>query len=252
MNRLLFLITLLFLLPYSYGQVNEVDSKGRKQGDWVKFYEGTKIPIYIGQFKDDKPVGTFTYYYSNNKVKAIVKHDENSNRSEAYLYHDNKKLMAFGIYINEEKDSVWTHYSPKEEISYRETYKKGKLHGKKTIYYIPDKNDQPTGIVMQEMHFKNGILHGPVNEYFPNGVKKMEGDYKEGRFDGVVHRYHPNGKISEEERWKNKEKHGWWIAYEKDGKEFARRYFYHGKELKGDKLTNHLQECKRKGISPNN
>lgn len=247
-----FLLGVFFLLPFAYGQVNEVDSKGRKQGEWVAFYEGTKIPRYIGQFKDGKPIGTFTYYYSNNKVKAIIKHAENSDRSEAYLYHDNKKLMAYGIYRDQEKDSVWTHYSPYEEISFRETYKNGILHGKKTIYYIPEKKDKPTGVVMQEMHFENGVLHGPVNEFFPDGIKKMEGDYNQGEFDGLVTRYHPNGKLSEEQRWKNQQKHGWWIAYEQNGKEFARRYFYKGKELKGDKLENHLQECKRKGISPNN
>lgn len=252
MNKLIFFLICIFTLSYGSTQVNEVDAKGRKQGDWGKFYEGTKIPIYIGQFKDDKPVGTFTYYYPTNKIKAIIKHDENSSRSEAYLYHDNKKLMAFGIYRNQKKDSVWTHYSPNEEISFRETYENGELHGKKTIYYIPEKNHEPTGRVMQEMHFKKGVLHGPVSEYFPDGVTKMEGKYKEGKFDGIVYRYYPNGKVSDTERWKNKQKHGWWIGYEKNGKEYARRYFYHGKELKGDKLTEHLQECKRKGISPNN
>ena len=42
--------------------LNKTDANGKKQGDWKKYYENGFVR-YQGQFKDDKPVGTFNYYY---------------------------------------------------------------------------------------------------------------------------------------------------------------------------------------------
>src|SRR5690554_1764970 len=82
-----------------FSQLNQVDEKGRKQGVWMKTYDDDHDLIrYKGQFKDNRPVGKFIYYYPNGKVRSIINHDENSNRSEAYFYHLNEKLIAHGIY----------------------------------------------------------------------------------------------------------------------------------------------------------
>ena len=69
-----------FFAFVSIGQLNQVDAKGKKQGEWGKLYEGSRVFEYKGQFVNDKPVGKFTYYYPSSKVKAIIKHDENSTR----------------------------------------------------------------------------------------------------------------------------------------------------------------------------
>ncbi|MDX1651589.1 MAG: toxin-antitoxin system YwqK family antitoxin [Brumimicrobium sp.] len=250
MNKIL--LTLCVLLSFAaVAQVNQVDSKGRKQGQWVKFYESSKVPIYTGQFKNDKPIGKFVYYYPSNEIKSIVIHDENSNRSEGYFYHENSKLLAFGIYRNQEKDSVWTHYGPSGRISFKETYKNGKLHGKRTIYYVPEIEEDNRVEVMREAYYENDRLNGPVVEYFPGGVKKLEGTYVNGAFNGIVKHYHPNGKLSIEERYKERRKHGWQIAYDQSGKEIGRAYYNHGDLLEGELLKRHMQRLKEKGINPN-
>ena len=59
-----------FALPFTVlAQVNQVDSKGRKQGNWEKKYENGNLR-FTGQFKNDVPVGTFVYYYENQIKKA--------------------------------------------------------------------------------------------------------------------------------------------------------------------------------------
>jgi antitoxin component YwqK of YwqJK toxin-antitoxin module len=245
-------IVLLLISSTVAAQVNQVDARGRKQGEWVKFYENSKVPQYIGEFKDDKPVGKFTYYYPNNKIKAIINHDPKSDRSEAFMYHENKSLMAHGIYRNMKKDSVWSHYGPSGRISFKETYKEDVLHGLKTIYYVPEDIDDKRVVVAQQMTFVNGRLNGVAKEYFPDGKLKKEGTYKDGVFEGVVKHYHPtNGTVHLIERWKDRKKHGWWMTYNDQGKELGRTYYYYNTIYEGEKLKRHLQSLKQRGINPN-
>lgn len=250
-KSILAFITVFLTSVMAVSQVNETDNQGRKHGDWVKMYERSSVPQYKGQFEHGKPVGKFVYYYPSNKIKTIIVHDESSDRSEAYFYHENKELLAFGIYRGQKKDSVWTHYRPTGNISFKETYKDGKLNGLKTTYYGPDATQGEQVVVLRKTMFKNNRAHGEVIEYFPDGVVKMKGKYKEGAFDGQVKRYHPNGNIMILERWKDRQKHGWWITYDGNGKERARSYFLHGKRLKGAKLDAYMKELKEKGINPN-
>ncbi len=90
----------LFLFVAFFGlvttaQVNEVDDQGRKQGKWEKLYEGTRVYMYRGQFKDDIPVGKFVYFYRSQKVKAVINHNVvETGRSVAFYYHEeNGKTM---------------------------------------------------------------------------------------------------------------------------------------------------------------
>ena len=251
--NLLFFIGISFLSFSFYAQKNVTDANGRKQGEWVKYYDNSRVPKYVGQFKNDKPVGKFTYYYPSSKIKAIIIHEENSPRSEAFFYHENKKLMAHGIYKNQQKDSVWTHYDPSEKLSYKETYKNGELNGEKIIYFVTsidgEQNKKPE--VSKVMQFQNGRLNGPTKEYFPGGVLKLEGTYKEGKFDGEVKRYHPSGNIHLLERYKNRRRHGWWITYNNSGKEIGRKYYFEGKPLEGEELQKKMKYFKENNINPN-
>ena len=63
MGKLVWIVGLLFLSGFVFSQeINKVDSKGRKQGVWQKTYPNSRAIEYKGQFKDDKPVGTFYYF----------------------------------------------------------------------------------------------------------------------------------------------------------------------------------------------
>lgn len=242
----------MLFLSLSFGQLNQTDKQGKKQGDWVKYYENTRLVRFKGQFKNDKPVGKFIYYYPSKAVQAIIIHDDGSNRSEAYMYSENRKLIAFGIYKNQEKDSVWTHYNDREELIFKETYKEDLLHGTKTIYFSTrDAGTQQNPVVLKTIPYENGKLHGTMIEYFPDGKPKRKTNYHRDERHGKVEHFHPGGRLFIVERWKHNEKHGWWITYEESGKELGRKYFFEGEELEGDKLENKLKELKAKGLNPN-
>ena len=253
MIKYLFVVLLILVTGTLFSQdINQTDAQGRKQGKWVVLYEKSRVPQYEGQFKDGEPFGKFTYYYPSKKVKAIMQFDASGKVSRSLMYDEDGTLIAFGKYVNKEKDSIWTHYAPSGHISYKETYSKGQLHGPKTIYHIPeDKSSKSPQQIAQQYHYDKGKLAGEVKEYFPNGTLRSEGNYVNEHYEGVVKKYHPNGKIMIIERYKNNFKHGWWIGYDENGKEIGRRYFWNGKELKDEKLKAKLAELKDAGINPN-
>ena len=43
------------------GQINQINSSGKKYGAWEKKYPDSKITRYKGQFENDMPVGVFNY-----------------------------------------------------------------------------------------------------------------------------------------------------------------------------------------------
>ena len=232
-------------------QMNVTDAKGKKQGPWQKTYPKSVALEYKGQFKDDKPVGTFYYYYPSTKLKAIIKHDENSTRSACIMYHDNGVMIAQGIYRNQQKDSVWTHYGPSGRLSFKETYKGGKLNGLKTVYYVPeDPNDKSQRIARTE-NYVNDQLEGEFVEYFDVGGVKSKGMYQAGKPIGLLVINHPNGKPMIHERYKYGNRHGWCIAFNENGVETGRKYFKFGQELTGKQLEEWIATCKEKGRSPN-
>lgn len=237
---------------YSYAQINQTDEQGRKQGEWIKTYDDSDDIRYKGQFKDDEPVGKFVYYYPNKVVRSVIIHDEDSDRSEAYFYHLNKKLMAHGIYHGKKKDSVWTHFLPTGHYTFTETYKNGKLNGERITFYGPEAVDNvKTKLILRKANYKNGRLDGDFIEYFADGVVKAEGAYVNGAHEGVVLKNHPNGKTMIKERWKDGTKHGWWITYDESGKELGRIYFRQGVQLEDEELSRYLKKLEEEGVSPN-
>lgn len=244
-------IVITLMAMSSFAQLNQVDAKGRKQGEWAKTYPKSIVYQYRGQFKDDKPVGTFTYFYPNKKVKAVIKHEAGTNRSVANMYHDNGEIMSIGIYINGKKDSVWMNFGPSGRLSNKETYKADSLHGKKTIYYVPADIHDKSRKVSGEYNYVNGTIDGPFVEYFDNGAVQRTGAYINGRRHGEWTTYQFGGAKMMFDRYKNGVKHGWCMAYDESGKEINRIYFYNGEEYKGERLKLLMSNMKASGINPN-
>ena len=236
---------------FTYSQVNQVDGQGRKQGVWEKKYPNSIAYEYKGQFKNDQPVGTFTYYYPSNKVKVVMKHDEKTKRSEAYMYYESGNLMSFGIYKNQKKDSVWTKFGPSKRISSRETYKNDILNGKSIVYYVPEDITDKSVKIARESTYKDGKLEGEVIEYFDFGTIKAKSHYLNGLRHGQFLTNHANGKPMLEEHYLYNYKHGFFRAFDESGKEIGRMYYKMGQLLEGDELQQWIDECKRTGRNLN-
>ncbi len=218
-------------------QINQTDSKGRKQGKWEKKYENSNIKQYTGNFKDDKPIGTFYYYYPTGNEKAIMVHSGNISRIT--MYHENGVVFAVGKYINQVKDSVWTYYDSRGYLSYKETYLNGKYNGERTIYYVGEK-------ISEVKNYKNGVLEGKYVMYFENGKVKQEGTYHDGNKVGREVRYYKSGKKEVTGQYRAAVKFGFWTHYNENGTVSKKVYYKDGKIIKGAELEKELERINKK------
>lgn len=240
-----------FIAFLSLAQINQTDAKGRKQGPWQKSYPKSSVLIYKGQFVDDKPAGTFTFYYPSNKVQAVIKHNVETGRSEAFFYHENGNIMTYGIYRDMKKDSLWFNYNEDGKIVYTETFANDSLHGKKTVYFPPNKETGKVERIASITYFKNGKADGEFIEYFEHGATRTKGTYVDGQRHGVWTDYQPTGKPLSVTRYKKGQRHGWCMAYDALGREVNKEYYYYGQLKTGKDLDFIMKQMKEKGINPN-
>jgi YD repeat-containing protein len=243
------LLIALFVPLLCFAQVNKVDQKGWKQGPWVKYYPDNKVPIYQGQFKNDKPYGEFRYYFSSGKLKAIIQHQ--NNLSNALYYFENDQLMASGNYKEMKKDSVWTNYNSQGFIISRETYLLDKLNGIRVTYYLEGQGEDKEKVLTIE-NYKDSMLDGAFESYFVQGVNKEKGTYKKNKKEGEWLTYYNNGVITSRCTYRNGLQQGWAYGYDTKGKLVGKTMFNKGIQLKGEELEKYLEFCKQKGIDPNN
>jgi antitoxin component YwqK of YwqJK toxin-antitoxin module len=251
MNKLLYIL-LLFLPFLSVSQVNQKDAKGQKQGVWNKKYPGSNTFIYKGQFKDDKAIGEFIYYYESGKIKSIIKHIPNSNLSFAVFYSENEAVLSEGFYKNQLKDSVWSNFTPSGALSSKESFLKNQLHGEKIIYYTEGQIENGILIPLSISNYKKDTLNGLCTEFFSTGKIKKKGVFQNGLKDGEWLEYHPNGQIAQKVNYKNDVLHGWSYAYNSKGVELKKIMFKIGTALLGEELEKYLTFCEKNGIDPNN
>lgn len=223
---------------------NQVDSRGRKQGPWRKQYEGMNQWMYIGQFKDDKPIGLFSYYYESSKIKAKIDHGDGSGRSVAVFYHENGHKMSTGIYRNMMKDSIWTNYGPSGRLSTKETYKNDQLNGQTVVFFVPEDPEDKSTRISEIFNYENGLIVGEYKRFFDNGQLMLTGKYENNLKEGSWTEFHQNGKRSAYYNYRKGQLNGWQMIY--DTKELLKErvYYYQGRILEGEELDKYLKLLK--------
>ena len=207
----LFSIILISLLSTSFfSQINQLDEKGRKQGEWKKTYPNSSVLMYHGYFIDDKPSGLFIFYNRNKTKKAMMNHNHQSGRSIVNFFHSNGQLMSVGIYINQKKDSIWREFNIEGKLIEISKYKNGELDGLKQLYYVSGKLAQYKTLIHSIQTFSKGKANGQYFEYFMDGSLKIKGHYFDDYKDGLWEIYNEKGIIVISERYKNKKKHGFY------------------------------------------
>ena len=250
MNKLL-CILLLFLPFLCVSQVNQKDAKGQKQGVWNKKYPGSNTFIYKGQFKDDKAIGEFIYYYESGNIKSVVKHLLNSNLSFAVFYFENEAVLTEGFYKNQLKDSVWSNFTPSGALSSKESFLQNQLNGETIIYYTEGQIDNNVLIPLSISNYKKDTLNGLYTEFFSTGKIKKKGVFQNGLKNGEWLEYHPNGQIAQKVKFKNDKVHAWVYSYDKNGLKISEVFFQNGTRLKGKELDLFFENCTKNGIDPN-
>ncbi|MBL7933401.1 MAG: toxin-antitoxin system YwqK family antitoxin [Bacteroidia bacterium] len=236
----------IFFMSGLYGQTT--DANGKKQGYWKKRDDKNHL-LYEGEFKDDKPVGKFKYYYPNDSVRAIMTFKDEGRSAYARLFHMNGKRMAEGKYINKEiKDSVWTYYDELGTLLSKDTYKNGKKNGLSYVYF-------PEGDVSEQRNYKDDLEDGSFVDYFDAKAVKSRRTYIKGKLEGRVSYYYPNGVEVAAGYYKNGEKNGPWIYKTQSGKIREKELYKNGilaspKETEAFFSKNKVEEKKPEPAKP--
>ncbi len=203
-----------FILLSSLAQ-NSKDSKG-KQGPWKVYHKDGKTVKYIGQFKNDKPVGKFVFYYETGEPSTVIEHKDDGT-SECKMYHLNGNLMAYGNYLNQQKEGVWWYYTLDKKVISQEIYNNGLLNGIAYEYFPSDPNGKL--LILQEVYYEKGRAQGEWKKYYKDGKLQQKGYYKDGVQEGQCIWYDVNGKPELYGNFKNGMKYGRWKVINPDGTE---------------------------------
>jgi antitoxin component YwqK of YwqJK toxin-antitoxin module len=222
-----------------YILAQHTDSQGRKQGVWIKYDAVTGDLLYRGTFADDRPVGTFTFYYPGEQIKSILHYKLDGKIIYAKLFHPEGTKMAIGKYVGREiRDSVWSFYDINGAILSVETYRYGKKHGP-SVVYLQD------GTKSREIIYRNDTLNGPVVEYLDGTQIKFKGFYKNGVLEGEATYYRTDGTISTTGHYRNGIRDGFWMRMDKKTKSPVKEFYLNGQLLTDSETRAHLEQLKK-------
>lgn len=192
-------------------QINQTDSKGRKQGHWIKKYPDGNI-MYDGFFRDDKPAGEFKRYYEDASLKSVLVFDLTGNEASASLYYPNGLVASKGKYINQLKEGKWQFFSStNKDVLISEAYYSGDKRNGLSVKFYPDRT------VAEKTNYVNDVRHGEWTRYYPDGTLTLKTSYVNGKLDGRFEAFFENGKPEFSGQYKNDVREGLWIIYRKDG-----------------------------------
>ncbi|MGP1515212.1 MAG: toxin-antitoxin system YwqK family antitoxin [Bacteroidales bacterium] len=223
---------------------NQVDDKGRKQGEWIKKDSKGKI-IYKGQFKDDYPVDTFYYYDKRGRLELKNYFSENGQKTHCQFIYPNGKIKAEGYYINKKKEGLWIYYTEKGIKITEENYKNNLKDGQEKKWETKGKD------IIEVTNYKKGVKDG---EYF----QTLYGDgyfityYKDDKLEGDYKEYYPDKNLKIKGQFVKGDKQGRWEVYDMTGT-CIQKLFYENNEFKGDLLRfdtqNGIKEIAQKDIA---
>ncbi|HZW62566.1 MAG TPA: toxin-antitoxin system YwqK family antitoxin [Flavobacteriaceae bacterium] len=194
-------------------EINRFDSQGKRHGIWKKYYEGTQVLRYEGEFSHGKEIGLFKFYKNVNneaKLSATKQFNPKDDLAEVHFYTSKGKLMSKGKMQGKAFIGEWVFYHNKNDnVMTRENYNtQGKLDGQRTVYYT-------NGNIAEIQHYKDGKLHGKVKLYTEKNEIISAYTYQDDQLHGEAIIYDANGNISAQGIYKNNKRHGIWKFYEK-------------------------------------
>lgn len=237
------IICALLFVPYCLEAQNVTDAKGKKQGKWSKSYPNGKVK-YSGEFKDDKEVGTFSYYSQDGKLTQTIEYSQYGKVGQAKFFYKDGKIMSEGRYINKKKEGTWTYYDEKGRKIREENLVAGKKNGKETNW---DRN----GGINLTTNYKNGIKEGEeYKNYYADGYSIA--NYSNDKLDGEFTHYYASKKKQIVGQYSKDKKVGEWNFMDISGDVVKIQKWENG-ELKYDALRlntrNNTMEIEFKDIA---
>ncbi|WP_324721363.1 toxin-antitoxin system YwqK family antitoxin [Salinimicrobium sp. HB62] len=202
-------------------ELNRLDANGKKHGKWVEYFDKSSLSLkYEGRFHHGRRVGLFKYYQEGLKQPvALMEFDTTSKTANVKYLSQKGKIISQGEMQDQQRTGLWTYFHKNSnKVMMTETYKDGKLHGPKKVFYDNGtlaeeanylegnlegsrKLHSVKGVVLEDLTYRNGELHGPAKFFNGKGELMSEGQYRDNKHHGTW-RYYENGKLKEEKIFK--------------------------------------------------
>ena len=137
-------------------KLNQLDDKGAKHGLWKGYHPESKRLRYEGTFNHGKEVGVFKFHDDTQAGTVIATREFNAADQSVYtIFYDQKNnKVSEGKSVNKLNEGVWKYYHfESKTLMTVENYKKGKLEGKRTVFYADAKP-------AEEAQYTNGLKQG--------------------------------------------------------------------------------------------
>jgi antitoxin component YwqK of YwqJK toxin-antitoxin module len=109
---------------------------GRKEGQWVNYFEDGKAPKLKGSYSNNRPDGEFIRYYKNGEIKEKGSFSKSKLKGEYIRYHSNGKIEYIGNYNNlGEETGIIQYFHNNGNLALEYTMKNAQLNGKLTRYF---------------------------------------------------------------------------------------------------------------------
>ena len=109
---------------------------GRKEGQWIKYFEDGKALKLKGSYSNNRPHGKFIRYYKNGQIKEKGSFSNSKFKGEYIRYHSNGKIKYLGNYNNlGEETGVIQYFHKNGNLAIQYTVKNALLNGKLTRYF---------------------------------------------------------------------------------------------------------------------
>lgn len=210
-----FIIILILSIPplfqplYAQKGINQLDSDGKRDGVWKKYYTNNRVR-YVGTFDHGKEVGTFKYYSASSSDFPIItkKYHENDNLAEVQFFTTAGVLESKGLMKAKDREGIWLFYhSDGKSVMSEENYKNGKLNGVYKTFY-------PNGEMTEITTYKNGLLDGNYKKYSIKGLLYNDFNYSKGKLNGMAVYYsRKTGDLIKKGPFKNDMRVGTWENY---------------------------------------
>lgn len=229
MKKVFMILSLLvYTLVFSQG-INNTDAEGRRHGYWKGTYEGSNRPRYEGTFEHGKEIGTFKFFEDTKASNVYATRVfANDGSCQTTFFDEKGNKVSEGKEAGKLKEGKWTYYHPGgKSVMFAEDYVKGKLNGKRIVYF-------PNGKIAEEISFVNDLMEGTYKQYTEKGVVLEESFYKNNKLHGIAIFRNSHGEVTSKGKFANDLKTGVWEYYDK------------GKLVKKEDMTNKKVQLARK------
>jgi len=203
-----------------------VDSLRRRQKEWIE-YNITGEFRSKGTYVDDKRIGSWEFFYPNQKIEQKGKYDKKGRLQGPWnWYYNNGNVLMKENYQNDKLEGAYEEYTEDGKLITKGEYLDGDKEGP---WFYQILNYKEYGV------YHNGMPDSVWKAYYAKENKlRFEGAFLNGEPDGKHTYYYENGKPQASGKYVGGQKDGNWNYFDENNFLVLTITYRNGEEVKWD------------------